>query len=493
VRVRMIVAALAAAGLVSHAAAAQGNLARRLNRLLDTPPFDRASWGVVVADTTGKVLFERNPDRLVVPASNAKLVVTSTALGLLPIDFHITTSVYGTGPVVNGELHGDLVVYGRGDPMYSQHCYGPDTLSIGVCDSMWTRMEMLADSIVKRGGVTQVDGAIVGDGSYFEDALVNGDWSSYDLNWWYAAPVSGLGFNDNSLNISWRAGAKPGAPAVVHFAPDLDNFQFENRSRTVDSSTSTTIDYFRVPGTMQIWAEGAVSLASPGRTEYFAVPDPNLYFAQALRAALARRGVSVGGPSKSVTDSMIYRDARSQPWIAQIASRPLSDLIYPILNSSQNWFAEMLLKVVGRERGASGSWDGGLAVERAFLRDSVKVDTTAFSLADGSGLSASNLITPRAFVQILRYVRRLPAHAAFLKALPRAGQAGSLKDRFVGTAIEGKVQAKTGSINHVNSLSGFVQQRDGKTVIFSIVADNHAARYRDALAQIDSLVVEIAR
>ncbi|HEY2825786.1 MAG TPA: D-alanyl-D-alanine carboxypeptidase/D-alanyl-D-alanine-endopeptidase, partial [Gemmatimonadales bacterium] len=218
------------------------------------------------------------------------------------------------------------------------------------------------------------------------------------------------------------------------------------------------------------------------------------YFVQGLRAALARRGVGVGGPNRSVTDSSVYRAQRAQPWLAQVASRPLSDLLFPILNSSQNWFAEMLLKLIGRERGPGGSWDGGIAVERAFLRDSVKVDTMAFSLADGSGLSSSNLISPRAFVQILRYVRRHPSRAGFFKALPRAGQPGSLKDRFTGTAIDGRVQAKTGSINHVNSLSGFVQQPSGRnTFIFSIVADNHAARYRDALAQIDSLVLEISR
>jgi D-alanyl-D-alanine carboxypeptidase/D-alanyl-D-alanine-endopeptidase (penicillin-binding protein 4) len=479
-------------GIVSHAAQAQGNLARRLNRLLDAPPFDRASWGVVVSDTTGRVLYERNADRLFVPASNAKLVVTATALALLPVDYRIVTSVYGTGPLINGALHGDLVVYGRGDPMYSQHCYRADTLSAGVCDSMWTRMEQLADSIVARG-VRQVDGSLVGDGSYFEDPLVNGDWSGYDLNWWYAAPVSGLGFNDNSLNIAWHPGVKVGMPAVVHFEPDLQNFEFENRTRTVDSSGPTTIDFFRVPGTMRLWAEGNVSVSNSGRTEYFAVPDPNLFFVQALRASLARRGVAIAGPNRGTTDSMAYHDPRTNPALAQIASRPLSDLLYPILNSSQNWFAETLLKLLGRERGPGGSWDGGLAVERAFLKDSVKVDTMAFTLADGSGLSSSNLVTPRAFVQILRYVRQHPSHAAFLRALPRAGQPGSLKDRFAGTAVEGRVQAKTGSINHVNSLSGFVQQPNGRTMIFAIVANNHAAHYRDALAQIDSVVVEVGR
>jgi D-alanyl-D-alanine carboxypeptidase/D-alanyl-D-alanine-endopeptidase (penicillin-binding protein 4) len=134
-----------------------------------------------------------------------------------------------------------------------------------------------------------------------------------------------------------------------------------------------------------------------------------------------------------------------------------------------------------------------LDVERRFLIDSVKVDSTTFSLEDGSGLSAGNLITPHAFVQLLDYMRRHPKNAGFMAALPHAARPGSLLKRFVGTPLDSQVVAKTGSIDRVNSLSGYIQRKDGRTFTFSIQANAHAVRYADMLAQIDSLVVEIGK
>jgi D-alanyl-D-alanine carboxypeptidase/D-alanyl-D-alanine-endopeptidase (penicillin-binding protein 4) len=171
----------------------------------------------------------------------------------------------------------------------------------------------------------------------------------------------------------------------------------------------------------------------------------------------------------------------------------VSDLVFPVLNSSQNWFAEMLLKTLGKELGTEGSWRAGLEVERRFLIDSVRVDSAAFALSDGSGLSSGNLLTPRALVQILAYMQRHPNGAAFAQALPRAGEIGSLKGRFGGTPLEGRVVAKTGSIFHTNSLSGYVERPDGKTWVFSVIANNHTGRYADALARIDSVVVQMGR
>ncbi len=475
-----------------HPVLAQGGLANRLDRLLDAPPFNRATWGVFVADEQGRTLYARNPDRLFVPASNTKLVVAAVAAALLPPEHRIVTSVYGTGPLEEGVLEGDLVVYGRGDPTFSERCYGADTLSAGMCDSLWTRMDALADSIVARG-VRHVAGGIVGDGSYFAGRLVHPGWEVYDLNWWYAAPVSALGYNDNSVNITWGPGRAVGAPPRVQFEPDLDNFRFENRARTGAAGGRRTIDFFREPGTMSIWAEGVVPLGHRERTEYFALPDPNLYFAQALRAALDRRGVSVAGPTGSTTDSLRYRTCRNAPALVDFASRPLADRIYPILNSSQNWFAEMLLKRLGKEWDGDGSWGAGIEVERRFLIDSVGIDSTAFALSDASGLSTGNLVSPRALVQLLDYMRTHPRNAAFLAALPRAGEPGSLRDRFGGTPLAGRVVAKTGSISRVNSLSGYIERPDGRALTFAVVANNHTAGYNEILRQIDALVVEMGR
>ena len=487
---RLAAHVLLVALLIPHALEAQ-RLARRLDRLLDTAPFDRANWGVIVTDTAGRVLYARNADRLFVPASNTKLVVTAAASVLLPRAFRISTSVYGTGPVEDGVLHGDLVVYGRGDPSFSERCYGTDTTVAGACETVWHRLDALADSVQARG-IRAVDGALVGDGSYFDAQYAHPGWEAYDLNWWYGSPVAALGVNDNSVNLAWKAGPAPGWPAAITLEPDLAIVRLENRTRTVDSGAATTIDFFREPGTLNVWAEGTVALGR-GRTEYFALPDPNLYFAHAFRAALLRNGVAVTGPTVATADSVRYRAARDTPALVTVCSRPRDDLIFPILNTSQNWFAEMLLKLLGKRFGDEGSWRAGLAVERGFLHDSVGIDTTAFSLSDGSGLSTGNLVSPRAFGQLLRYMWSHAERDGFLRALPRSGQRGSLRTRFLGTPLEGRVLAKTGSIQHVHSLSGYVERTRGGPLIFSVIVNNHTVPGRQVLAQIDSVVVELAR
>ena len=472
----------------------RGSLAQRLTSLLDQPPFDRASWGIFVQDDGGRILYQRNADRFAVPASNTKLVVTAAAAVLLPADYRARTSAYANGRVQDGVLLGDLVLYGRGDPTWSQRCFGIDTLAPGACDSTFTVVDRLADSIAARG-IKRIRGKLIGDGSYFEPTLVHPAWNVWDLNWWYAAPVSGLGFHDNSVDFQIAPGPAVDAPPVITWTPDLAMFTFENRARTVPADSSTTIgdNFFRTPGTMDIWAGGTVALRRTPWIESFALPDPNRYAARALAAALLRKGIAVEGGTASTTDSLDYAAARAQPPIAEYLGRPLADIEFPILNTSQNWFAEMLLKILGREFRGEGSWDAGLDVERRFLIDSVKVDSTAFALEDGSGLAAGNLITPRAFVGLLAYMRHHPKGAPFLAALPKSGQPGSLLRRFIGTPFEGRVTAKTGSIDRVNSLSGFVDRPNGRTYVFSVVANAHNVRYRDMLAQIDSVVVEIGK
>jgi len=341
-----------------------------------------------------------------------------------------------------------------------------------------------------------VTGKIVGDGSYFEPTVVHWSWESFDLNWWYAAPVSGLGFHDNSVDFQIAPGAAVDQPPQITWNPALPFFTFENRARTVPADSGTTIgdNFFRKPGTMDIWAEGTVAITRSPWIESFALPDPNYYAARALQAALQRKGISIEGGAASTTDSMVYRTLRccGSP-IVEYSGRPLPNIIFPILNTSQNWFAEMLLKTLARQVGDTGSWAKGLDVESRFLIDSVKIDSTAFALTDGSGLSAGNLVTPRAFVQLLSYMYRHPKRAPFLAGLPRAQQSGSLLRRFAGTPVQGRVLAKTGSIARVNTLSGYIEKANGQVITFSIQANAHDVSNRQMLAQIDSVVVQLAR
>lgn len=490
----------AAAGiltLVVHlalpATAAAQTLASRLEARLDPAPFDRHLWGVAVADESGSLLFGRNAERLFVPASNTKLVVTAAAAALLPPDFTVATGVYATGPVERGVVRGDLVLYGRGDPAFSERCYAVDTLAAGACDADPAAPLRALAAQLAGAGIREVTGEVVGDGSWFEPLTVHPTWEAYDLAWWYAAPVSGLTFNDNSLKVRHAPGPAPGAPPRIAVEPDYGDVALENRAVTGAAGSRPTLDIFRGTWAGEYLALGSVPADAREEVQYVAVADPALFAARAFRAALADAGIRVAGGAWSTTDSTRYARARQGAPLAEVRSRPLRDWIFPILNTSQNLFAEVLLKQLGRQFRGVGSWEAGIDVERRFLVDSVGVDSTQFSLSDGSGLSAINLVSPLAFTRLLGYMRRHPNWPTFAAGLPRAGQRGSLRFRFAGTPVEGRVLAKTGSISRVNTLSGYVERPDGSWRVFSVQANHHVLGGRAMIQQIDSVVVELGR
>ena len=483
--VGLICAAFCAPGLPAQ------SLSKRLGRLLDAPPFDRHSWGVAVLDTTGKLLYQRNATRLFIPASNTKLMVAAAATVLLPPDGTVMTGLYAAGPVDSGMVRGDLVLYGRGDPTMSRRCFDADSTRPGACESdPMRRLRDLAGQL-RAKGIRIITGNVVGDGSYFEPTLVHETWEHGDLIWWYAAPVSGLAFNDNSLDVRWAPGPEAGAPGVISLSPDLGDVTIENRTTTVDGSGSG-LDVGAL-GPLSLWGSGTISRAASTRTSYVALPDPNRLAASALRRALAEAGISVQGATESTTDSMRYAHARSAPPLAESASRPFREWLVPILGPSQNLFAEMLLKQVGRQVGGEGSWRAGLTVERRLLIDSVRADSTQFSLRDGSGLSHVNVVSPLTFARLLLWLRSRPNFPWFERALPVAGRSGTVRNRMVGTAVEGRVRAKTGSISRVNAFSGYVMLPDGRIRIFSIQTNNHDLSGSAMIARIDSLVVEIGK
>ncbi|HET6765645.1 MAG TPA: D-alanyl-D-alanine carboxypeptidase/D-alanyl-D-alanine-endopeptidase [Longimicrobiaceae bacterium] len=466
----------------SHTARAASRaepLAGRIDAVLARPELRRGRVGVEVWDPGARrVLYARDAEKLFVPASNLKLVVTATAAHLLGPAYRWRTSVYGTGPVSDGTLRGDVVLFGRGDP----------TLSARYGASRTAGLEALADSLRARG-IRRVTGDVVGDQSWWDDDLVRGEWQSYDLLWWYGAPVGALGFNDNSIDFRIEPGTAVGQPARITWQPQSAFVQVENRTRTVARDQRQTLDLRRGPTPGSIVAYGETPLGAGLRTEAFAVDDPARYTATVFRDVLIARGIAVDGGVR-VNSDPARAPSSSATALAERMSPALPEVVAPILLRSQNWIAEMLLKSVARERRGRGSWDAGLAAERDFLEREVGVDSTAFRLRDASGLAGENLITPHAFVQVLDYVRRTPGEALVKAGMPVAGSPGSLQARFPD--LTGRVRAKTGYISNVDSLSGYVTLADGREIVFSIVVNGtglSSARVRTA---IDDVVRAIA-
>lgn len=472
----VLLATTAPAALAAQTVApASASLAARIDRTLSRAPLDRGHWGIVVVDPrTGEDVYARNADRLFVPASNLKLIVSSAATHYLPADFRFGTAFYATGPVRGGTLEGDLVVRGNGDPTISGRYFDDDMTAV------W---KQVADSLRSRG-VTRVAGGIVADETAFDSTFVHPEWESYDLNWWYAAPVGPIGFNDNSIDFHIAPGAV-GQPATIHGLPESAYYTLINRTRTAGAGAGRTLDFTRVGDSDTILAYGTLAADARPYVEYFAVREPGRYATTVLRETLEAAGIDVAVDSIRVARAPGAAPAEGAPLFTW-RSPPLPDLIFPILNTSQNWFAEEMLKTIGLEEGGEASWDAGIEQEKRFLTDVVGLDPASFELRDGSGLSAANLVTPRALARLLIHVRD---DGIVQRAIPVSGESpGSLRYRL--TDLKGRVRAKTGSIRNVHSLSGYVTTDSGRELVFSIIANGTA--FPGAVDAIDDVVRAIA-
>lgn len=460
------------------------SLASSLDRLIDSHPYERAFWGVEVVDArTERVLYERNAQRHFVPASNMKLLVTATALERLGPDYTYRTSLYTNGQLRDGTLSGDLILYGRGDPNISgRYTMGPTEIFSDLADSLAAR------------GVQRIQGRLIADESYFDADYTRPDWEAYDLLWWYAAPVSALSFNDNSIDFTIRPGSS-GSPPIITGQPASRFYSLLNTARTRAKldSTSVALDFTRLPGTNRIIAYGDVAADAGEETESFAVVNPAAYTATVFLETLEASGISVANDTVEVMSHPALSPVDSaSTLLAEHVSPPLEKVISSINQRSQNWHAEQLLKTLGKVVLGKGSFDAGIAVEREFL-SSIGVESDAVQIRDASGLSTSNLLTPHALTTLLRHMLRHRHGNLFFTSLPTAGGEGSLRSRFSEGVAAGAVHAKTGTIRNANSLSGYLVPTPADTLAFSVVVNNHGLESDQAVAAIDSVVSLVVR
>jgi D-alanyl-D-alanine carboxypeptidase/D-alanyl-D-alanine-endopeptidase (penicillin-binding protein 4) len=450
-------------------------LARSLERIFAAKDLAGAEVGVSVVDVaSGRALFERGAARPLSLASNTKLVTTAAALSLLGPGHRFETTLSRRGPIVGDTLHGDLVVTGGGDP-----CLG--ARFDGEADQALRRL----GRSLREAGVRRVSGALIGDDRLFDRAHQHPDWPRDQLDRWYAAPVSALTLNDACVDITVGPGPRAGVPAVVSLAPSCALFELELRCGTTAERKAHVVDVGRRPGANRYVVRGDVLVGSAPVETSIAVHDPSLVFVSVLRERLADEGVRVEGPAR-----VVAVDERLQGLVPLAVHASLLAQALPVVNKrSQNHVAELLLKGLGAAKGGAGTWEAGIAVEKEWL-DSIGVDPESVSLLDGSGLARGNRLSAGALATLLRAMARHEHAGAFLASLAVAGQDGTLEKRLRAPALKGRVLAKTGTINAVSSLSGYVlaAAREGAppgppVIAFSILMNGvkgGAARAREA-------------
>jgi len=424
--------------------------------------------------------------------------VTTTALARLPADLRVHTTLESAGKIDKyGRLNGDLIFVGRGDPNLSNRPL-PFDPKASRPEPPLMAVETLANQLAARG-IRVIDGDVVGDDSFYVNEPYGDHWGWDDLTWSWGAPVSALTLNDNVFSVTIFPGEVVGDRPFIAMEPFYLSLRIQNDLYTTASGRERHIHIERLPGRSVLHFWGAVPLDAKPEQELLAVEEPARLAAEALRDALLTRGIRVYGDVRvhhrevwelgpKIGASFLERPNRTV--LAEIVSHPFREDLKVIAKVSQNLHAEMLLRLLGAQLKEEGSVRAGLQVEKEFLKEA-GVEESEYLLNDGSGMDSQNLVAPHAMVQLLKYVWSQPYRDVFIELLPVAGVDGTIASRFKGTPLAERVFAKTGTLTHVNALSGYATSPEAEHFVFSMFVNNHSQESKIATTTLDKILETI--
>ena len=427
-----------------------------------------------------ETLYAQNAHTLLLPASTMKIVTLAAAADRLGWDFTYRTRVTAVGAIQGGMLGGDLLIEGSGDPSLDDW----DGAASEVF-ARWARE-------LQKAGIRRITGRIVGDDNAFDDEGLGEGWAWDDLGSSYATRVGGLQYNENAARVVVGPGESAGEPANVTVEPEAAQLVLRNLVATVPAGAPGSIQLRLLPLTATLELRGAVRVDQSPVTMNASVPNPTLYFANAVRLALVRNGIEVDGPAVDIDDLRDPPSRGAAPALTEAVSPPLATLASTMMKFSQNLFAESLLKTTGGSTSGTGSTDAGLTVVKATLA-AWGVSANDVLMVDGSGLSRYNLITPDALASVLMHVYKDDRlRERFIEALPNAGIDGTLSERMHDTSALGNARAKTGSLSNTRALAGYVHTADREPLVFAILANNTGVEARVVDAATDAIVGALA-
>lgn len=463
-------------GSVSAKAQETTTLQTELSQILAT--YDRKDMrrGVLVVSLDrGDTLFAESPDSALAPASNLKLLTTAAALRILGPDFRFRTYLLSDSNISGDVLEGDLILYGTGDP--------------GISDLILEKREQVFETLadqIENSGIKTVIGDLVADASHLSGPLRPYSWDPKDLNDHFAAAVSAISFNENVVSFRVAPSTQPGFHPEVYTIPEHSGVQVRNLATTSRRGTRPHLSILREQPSDPIRIEGGIAIGARDSWRQMTVPSPPHFAASVFRHVLSERGIQILGdirvvesPNKSVlvkVTSPTHKERRRVRILATHTSAPLSEYISVINKRSNNLFAELVFRTLGRtHEGLGNSESSARAVSSALTEIGVPMEGVV--QLDGSGLAAANRTSAATFVSVLQKMGETETWNHYWASLPQAGTRRELR-RMYQTAAAGNLRAKTGTIEGVSALSGIVLSRDGERLAFSILINGTPSNTR---------------
>jgi D-alanyl-D-alanine carboxypeptidase/D-alanyl-D-alanine-endopeptidase (penicillin-binding protein 4) len=430
-----------------------------VDSILNQPELSTAQTSICIINLeTDSIVYARNSQKVLIPASNMKIITTAASLYYLGPEYRYVTRCAVTGMVWERVLKGNVVLIGGGDPTIDY-----DDISRFV-------------SAIKAMGVSRIEGDIIIDDQYFQDISFHGNtftserlptgWAWHYLDARYAAEVSALSLNQNYINVKMKA-QEIGAPAQVALVPETKYVTLVNTMITKTGEDSIII--YRRPENNVIYVDGGIG---EGRTRIIpvAVKDPAMFTGHSFQEKLTDEGIVCTGTVRRSYDEETGNSMLHEfDVIDSVLSAPLIDILLETNTESVNLYAEVLLKTLGARYYGEGSFHYGVHMLKRFLGQ-CGADPNEISLWDGSGLSRHNLVSAYHLALVLRYMYLSKYADRFFELLPAIGE-GTLEKRFGD--FEGIVRAKTGSLHAVSCLSGYVKI-DETDYCFALLFNNYA-------------------
>jgi len=461
----------------------QTRIVNRVHKIVTEHGNDRSFWGISVIDVqTRRTILSLNENRLFVPASILKILTVLAALETFGKNYRFTTEIATTGSLdASGTLSGPLILKGGGDPTWSFQFFDND---------FEKPIQAFVDALLEKTGIQAIDGDIIADDMRFIYKPYGPSWSWEVFQWRYGTKVSALALNDNVMRLQILPG-KSGRKVRVQTFPSF--FIDSVRCETITRSNASLRDLvaFKPFDSDIFYLSGSFPAAQSSWNLKISVSDPSLYFGRSVYEELRKRGIPVSGKVRAFHRTHYKATpsfGRPVKTLAVLEGLPLRQILEPTLKKSVNLYAELLLRNMGVASGNSGLDERQAGIERIYqLWPDILRKNKNVNLADGSGLSRRNLISPHAITDILVDAYSDSDFHSFLDLLSVSGIDGTMKNRLKGKT-RGKVFGKTGMLEQICSMTGYIHSRNGRWLAFCIIANNHPSYKLKARSTLDDIV-----